>query len=140
MSVEGATPPQAEDAARQIVDALNDMYAAFLAADWDRFNKHVDPNLTAWESHLPNMIHGQDQLDSYRHNRPTPKKLGYLTASQHIFDTWDSTTLVRYILTGASESDPDEVRRSRVTEVFRWNGDSWRIAHRHSERMSDAGS
>ena len=128
--------PEGKEAARQIIDALNDMYAAFLTSDWERFNRHLDPALTAWETHLPAMIHGQGELDAYRQTRPEPKKLSYLTASEHLIDTWESTSVVRYILTGASAANPHEIRRSRVTEVFRWNGTSWRIAHRHSERMS----
>jgi hypothetical protein len=118
------------------VEALNDMYSAFLESDWERFNRHLDPALTAWETHLPDMIHGQGELDAYRRNRPTPKKLSYLTASEHIINTWGPTSLVRYILTGASAADHNEVRRSRVTEVFRWDGAGWKIVHRHSERMS----
>lgn len=136
MNTEGVAPPQGREAAQQIVDALDDMYAAFMTADWERFNKHLDPAITAWETHLPDMIHGQGQLDAYRQNRPAPKKLSHLTASNHIIDTWQSTTLVRYILTGASQSDPADVRSSRVTEVFRWNGSRWTISHRHSERLS----
>lgn len=137
MSKDRSTPPQGEEAAQQIIDALDDMYSAFLDSDWERFNKHLDPALTAWETHLPGMLHGQGDLDLYRQNRPTPKKLSYLIADEHIVDTWESTTLVRYMLTGASETNPADLRRSRVTEVFRWNGARWRIVHRHSERMSD---
>lgn len=138
MSTQRAAPPQGEEAARQIVGALSDMYSAFLESDWERFNRHLDRDLTAWETHLPGMIRGQGDLDAYRQNRSAPKKLSYLTASEHLIDTWGSTSLVRYILTGASASDHSEVRRSRVTEVFRWDGANWKIVHRHSERMSPA--
>jgi len=137
MREDRAAPPQGEEAAQQIIDALEDMYSAFLESDWERFNKHLDPGLTAWETHLPDMLHGQGELDAYRQKRPTPKKLSYLTACEHIVDTWEATSLVRYILTGASAADPEDLRHSRVTEVFRWDGIRWRIVHRHSERMSN---
>lgn len=123
-------------AAQQIREALADMYAAFLESDWDRFNSHVDPTVTAWETHLDDMIRGRAGLDEYRSARPAPQKLSYLRASHHLIDTWAETSLARYILTGASAHDPNAIRRSRVTEVFRWDGSAWRIVHRHSERLA----
>lgn len=112
------------------------MYDAFMQSDWDRFNTHLDPRLTAWETHLGDMIMGQAGLDHYRRTRPAPQVLSYLRATDHLIDTWGETSVARYILTGASAADPKEIRRSRVTEVFRWDGLEWRIIHRHSERLS----
>lgn len=128
--------PEAAVAARQIKEALTDMYSAFLESDWERFNAHVDPTVTAWETHLEEMIRGSDGLDDYRRTRPAPQKLSYLRASDHLIDTWGDTSLVRYLLTGASAADPAQTRHSRVTEVFRWDGRAWRIVHRHSERLA----
>lgn len=128
--------PEPAVAAAQIRDALDDMYDAFMHSDWERFNTHVDPSVTAWETHLKDMIMGQAGLDHYRSTRPTPQKLSYLRAAEHLIDTWGETSVARYILTGASAADSHAIRRSRVTEVFRWDGQEWRIIHRHAERLS----
>jgi len=130
--------PQGDEAAAQIIADLDDMYAAFMTADWDRFNVHVDPTVTAWETHLPDMILSQAGLDEYRASRPAPQKLASFGAHDHRIDTWGDTSVARYLLSGLSDTVPAVARQSRVTEVFRWDGSRWRIVHRHSERLSGA--
>lgn len=119
----------------EIQRELDDMYDAFQHRDWERFNVHLDPSVTAWESHLPEMIHGQAELDAHRRSRPAPATLASFGAIDLDCEAWGETALARYLLVGVDATTAIE-RRSRVTEVFRWNGTRWIIVHRHSERMT----
>ncbi len=119
----------------EIQRELDDMYDAFQQRDWERFNVHLDPAVTAWESHLPEMIYGQAQLDAYRASRPAPPALSSFGAVGLEVESWGETALARYSLVGVDAGTAVE-RRSRVTEVFRRNADRWVIVHRHSERMT----
>jgi hypothetical protein len=136
MNIPPSTPVAAGEATQHIQVILKDMYAAFQEADWARFNAHLDPSLTAWETHLPHMLRGQSDLDAYRAARGAPQKLAYLEARELLVDTWESTALARYLLVGASAADTTNIRRSRVTEILRWDGTTWKIVHRHSERLT----
>lgn len=122
------------DVTTQIQHELDDMYDAYQHRDWERFNVHLDRSVTAWESHLPKMIHGQSELDAHRASRPAPAQLSSFGASELVVDTWDETAVARYLLVGVNAATSEQ-RRSRVTEVFRWNGTRWTIVHRHSERL-----
>ncbi|OZC55591.1 hypothetical protein CH267_13620 [Rhodococcus sp. 06-621-2] len=113
---------------------LDDMYDAFQHRDWERFNVHLDPSVTAWETHLPEMIDGQAELDALRASRPAPARLSDFGASALKVDSWGDTAIARYLLIGTDATTAIE-RRSRVTEAFRWNGVRWVIVHRHSERL-----
>lgn len=121
--------------ADQIQHELDDMYDAFQHRDWDRFNIHLDPAITAWESHLPAMIRGQGELDAHRESRPAPAVLSSFGAVDLDVDSWDDTAVARYSLIGVDATSGAE-RRSRVTEVFRRNETRWVIVHRHSERLT----
>ncbi|WP_072806466.1 nuclear transport factor 2 family protein [Rhodococcoides yunnanense] len=122
-------------AKEQIQSALDDMYDAFQHRDWVRFNVHLDPSVTAWESHLPDMIRGTSELDAHRASRASPPSLSSFGATDLVVDAWGDTALARYLLVGIDAETAAE-RRSRVTEAFRWNGTRWRIVHRHSERLA----
>lgn len=131
-----ATPapaPDAETSRRLIVEALDDMYAAWIDRDWDRFNTHLSPDVTAWESHLPAMIRGLDELAEYRANRPAPTVMARFGAHVQDVDVWGGTAVVRYLLVGDPVDPADARREARVTEVFRWNGSAWLIVRRHAE-------
>lgn len=126
--------PVASDAKNQIINLLDSMYDAYQRRDWDLFNSHLDPSVTAWESHLPDLIKGQTQLDEHRNSRATPRPLSSLTATNHLVDDWNDTALVRYLLIAVDEETAITLT-SRITEVLRWNGSRWKIVHRHAEYL-----
>ena len=45
---------------------IDDLYAAVLAGDRARFDRHLAPDVTIWESHVDTMMHGVDELTAYR--------------------------------------------------------------------------
>jgi hypothetical protein len=113
--------------------ALDDMYAAWMDRDWDRFDTHLDRDVTAWESHLPEMIRGVEELGRYRAARGEPTRMHSLTADVSDVDVWGETAVVRYLLTGEPVDATAPRRLARVTEVLRWNGSAWVIVARHAE-------
>lgn len=131
-----ATTNPAPDAqvSRELIEAaLADMYAAWMDRDWDRFNTHLDPQVTAWESHLPEMIRGLDDLGRYRAERGEPPAMKSFSADICDVDVWGETAVVRYLLVGEPLQESTPRRVARVTEVFRWNGSDWLIVRRHAE-------
>lgn len=128
----GAVPDAATS--RALIEAgLTDMYAAYLARDWDRFDTHLDPGVTAWETHLPEMIRGVDGLRRHRAERGEPAPLRSLVADVRDVDVWGATAVARYVLRGEPVEESTPARLARVTEVFRWNGSDWLIVRRHAE-------
>ena len=62
----------AQAAAAEIAAGIDDMYDAFLAGDQQRFDTHLDPDVTTWETHLPGPLRTRAELDEYRARRPAP--------------------------------------------------------------------
>lgn len=126
----------APDAAttRTLVTALlDDMYGAFMERDWERFNAHLTQDVTAWESHLPEMMRGLDELQAYRARRGEPAPLAGLTFDLTDLDVWGDVAVARYILTAHPIAPEAASSSTRVSEILRWNGTRWLIAHRHAE-------
>ena len=46
--------------AERIAADIADMYDAFLAGDRDRFDSHLHPDVTTWETHLPGPLRSRD--------------------------------------------------------------------------------
>jgi ketosteroid isomerase-like protein len=115
---------------------IDDLYAAVLAGDRARFDRHLAPDVTIWESHVDTMMHGVDELTEYRDardERDGPSMLVSLTADDKLVEVFDGVALARYRLVAAT-GDADVT--FRVTDVLRDDGvDGWRIVHHHSERQ-----
>ncbi|WP_432564064.1 nuclear transport factor 2 family protein [Kineococcus sp. SYSU DK003] len=125
--------PDAETSRKLVEAALADMYTAWMDRDWERFNTHLDPEVTAWESHLPEMIRGLDELARYRAERGEPPAMRSLAADVSEVAVWGETAVARYLLVGEPVEPSTPRRVARVTEVFRWNGSDWVIVRRHAE-------
>ncbi|MDF5754227.1 nuclear transport factor 2 family protein [Spongiactinospora sp. TRM90649] len=125
-------------AAAAIATAIDDMYAAFLAGDRDRFDSHLHPEVTTWETHLPGPLRTRAELDSYRDARdaagarPAP---GTLAADDKRIDVWGEVGVARYVL--VAQSDGERPERTRVTDVLRHTRGRWLIAHHHAELLRD---
>ncbi|MET7397786.1 nuclear transport factor 2 family protein [Dactylosporangium sp. NPDC005572] len=123
--------------ADEIAAAIDDMYAAFLAGDRGRFDAHLDPDVTTWESHLPGPLRTRAELDEYRDRRDAAGRrplLAELVARAKRIDVWGDVGVARYELHSRAEDQrPEQVSVTRVTDVLRRTGDGWRIVHHHAE-------
>lgn len=120
----------------EILSGLNDMYDSFVRGDRQRFDTHLDEELTAWESHLPRLLDRQG-LDSYR-DRRTPDqvpRLAELRIVDPAIDVWGDRALARYELVSVPVDEHERVEVRRVTDVLRRTNQGWRIIHHHAERV-----
>lgn len=125
---------------RVIADGIDDMYAAFLAGDRRRFDAHLHPELTTWETHLPGPLLDRAALDSYRNLRDAAGErpaLARLAAEQKRIEVWGDTGLARYVLAampaGNGSGNGNGERRYRVTDVLRRTDGEWLVVHHHAE-------
>ncbi|MFC0528705.1 nuclear transport factor 2 family protein [Phytohabitans kaempferiae] len=123
--------------AELIAAGIADMYDAFLAGDRDRFDSHLHPEVTTWETHLPGPLRTRAELDAYRETRDAVgqrPRLDRLDATDLRVDVWNDTAAARYVLV-AVPAGAGNAEQSRVTDVLRRDGDRWVIVHHHAERV-----
>ncbi|OZM76929.1 DUF4440 domain-containing protein [Pseudonocardia sp. MH-G8] len=112
------------------------MYAAFLDGDRARFDRHLDPTTTTWETHLPRLL-DRAELDTYRDRRPPANStVAELRVEPQRVDVWEDVAVVRYLLLVAASTGA-AVETTRVTDVLRRRADGWRIVHHHAEQMTE---
>ncbi|BCB90935.1 YybH family protein [Phytohabitans suffuscus] len=124
--------------ADRIAAGIADMYDAFLAGDRARFDSHLHPEVTTWETHLPGPLRSRAELDAYRDGRDAAGQrpaLDRLDATALRVDVWNDTAAARYVLV-AVPAGSAHAEESRVTDVLRRDGGRWLIVHHHSERVS----
>jgi ketosteroid isomerase-like protein len=130
------------DRAAGAVEALiDDLYDAVLAGDRPRFDAHLVPDVTIWESHVPALMRGVAELSAYRDvrdERDGPSSLSSLSADQKLVAVFDGTALARYRLVACSATVATAAIEFRVTDVLRHDGAEWRIVHHHAERRTPA--
>lgn len=116
----------------EVADAVRAMYAAY--PDAARFDEHLHPSITIWESDQPGPRIGLAELTALRQRRspggdqPRPR----LTVEDLLIDRWGQTAaVVRYVLraTGVGAQ-----RTFRVTDVWDF-AERWRIVHHHAEEL-----
>lgn len=120
-----------------IAAGIADMYDAFLAGDRLRFDSHLHPDVTTWETHLPGPLRTRAELDAYREGRDAAGQrpaLDRLDATELRVDVWNDTATARYVLV-AVPAGSDAPEESRVTDVLRRDGGRWLIVHHHAERV-----
>lgn len=122
--------------ASEVAAALDDMYDAFLAGDRARFDSHLHPEVTTWETHLPGPLRTRAELDAYRAERdaagPRPP-LESLTTTEMRVDVWGDTAVARYVLVAVAPGEEPE--HTRVTDVLRRSPTGWAIVHHHAELL-----
>lgn len=119
----------------QIARLVTDLYHAVLQGDRAGFDRHLDPDITTWETHLPDLLRGKGELDTYRDRRAADgaqPSLSALAVEHLLIDVHTDRAVARYHLV-AKETD-QTVLLFRVTDVLRRDGDRWTILHHHSER------
>ena len=131
-----------------VAAVIDDLYDAVLHRDRDRFDGHLAPGVTIWESHVPAMMHGVAELSAYRDRRDAdegPAALASLAADDKLVDIIDGTALARYRLVARADATSTEFR---VTDVLRHDGATgggsstitpsvWRRPPRKAPTMAD---
>lgn len=118
-----------------IAACIDDMYDAFLAGDTRRFDTHLHPEVTTWETHLPGPLRTRAELDAYRAQRDsagTRPALDRLAPEEVWVDVWGDVAVARYVLVSVPAGG-GQAQHTRVTDVMRRTDDGWRIAHHHAE-------
>jgi hypothetical protein len=115
-----------------VADCVKQMYAAY--GDPARFDSHLHPQITIWESDQPGPMIGLAELDRLRGSReagtgPRPE----LLVEDLLVDRWgDVAAVARYVLR-ARTADGDTT--FRVTDVCDPLEGGWRIVHHHAEQV-----
>ncbi|HEY0700238.1 MAG TPA: nuclear transport factor 2 family protein [Micromonospora sp.] len=128
--------------AAALAAGIDDMYAAFLAGDRQRFDAHLHAEVTTWETHLPGPLRTRAQLDAYRDQRDAAghrPRLAVLTARDKHIDVWDDVGVARYVLVAQARAE-DAPQLTRVTDVLRRIDGRWLIVHHHAELLGEPGS
>ncbi|GAA0381435.1 hypothetical protein Acor_03160 [Acrocarpospora corrugata] len=119
-----------------VAAAIDDLYDAFLAGDQPRFDSHLHPDVTTWETHLPGPLRSRADLDAYRASRDAAgarPALAALAAREMRVDVWDDTAVARYVLVAVPPGGEPE--HTRVTDVLRRSAHGWLIVHHHAELL-----
>jgi ketosteroid isomerase-like protein len=112
--------------------AVNAIYAGFLAGDREAIDRQIDPDATMWDTdHMP-LIRGKAELDAVRDARPAggPSPTN-LEARDPVIDVYGDTAVVRHLLVATFDERPEI--RVRNTSVWRRNGDAWLCVHNHED-------
>jgi hypothetical protein len=115
--------------------AVNAIYAGFLAGDRAAIDRNIAPEATMWDSSHEPLIRGKEQLDAVRDARPAggPSPTG-LDARDPVIDVFDELALVRHVLvaTFPPGADPPQIR-IRNTSLWRRSGEAWLCVHNHED-------
>lgn len=123
-----------------VAQHIKRLYAAL--GDRERFDSHLDPQITIWESDADRMLIGLDELDRLRDERASRsiedvQSLSVTPEKLHV-EVWDDTSMARYLLIARRPGSSTTDQRFRVTDVLRRRDGRWRIVHHHAESEGGA--
>lgn len=116
-----------------VTDAVRQMYEAY--GDPARFDAHLHPDITIWESDQPGGMLSLPELDQLRDRRdddaaPRPE----LLVEELLVDRWTNVAAVaRYVLRARGPSGDTTFR---VTDVWDLAPSRSRIVHHHAELVT----
>jgi len=123
------------DEARQVWEAVQAIYAGFLAGDREAIDRNLSPEATLWDSAHEPLVRGKAELDAMRDLRPAggPRPTA-LDAVDPVIDVFGDVALVRHVLLVrfAPESGEPE-QRIRNTSVWRLGDGRWLCVHNHED-------
>lgn len=123
-----------QDALRSFIEDLYDSYG-----DPQRFDAHLDPGITIWESDRTDMMVGVEALDGLRAGRegesPGPTTVRPVPRG-FVVDAYGDTGVVRYDLGVVQLDGQPTGELFRVTDVLRSSDGRWRIVHHHAEQVA----
>jgi ketosteroid isomerase-like protein len=124
-----------EGEAARVWEAVEAIYAGFLAGDRAAIDARIAANATIWDSqHVP-LVHGRAELDALRDARPADgPQPTRLQATEPVIDVFGNVALVRHVL-AVGFADGSE-QRIRNTSVWRRDGAQWLCVHNHEDVVS----
>lgn len=124
-----------DDPAQTIAGVIADMYSAL--GDRPAFDRHLDPEITIWESDAGSMLSGIGELDRLRDSRAAsadPSGVRPDVRPEELrTDVWGDTAVTRYLLRVRHADTAGSDMCFRVTDVLRHHPVGWQIVHHHSE-------
>jgi ketosteroid isomerase-like protein len=120
-----------EPEAQEVWDAVQSIYAGFLAGDRDAVDANISPEATMWDSSHEPLLRGKADLDAVRDARPAdgPKPTS-LRAADPVIDVYGDVALVRHVLL---VHFPGATQRIRNTSVWRKDAGRWLCVHNHED-------
>jgi hypothetical protein len=114
----------------EIAEAIRQMYASY--PDSAKFDRHLHPDITIWESDQPGPLLSLPELNSLRARRRAEAgdpAAAQLWVADVLVDRWaDRAAVARYVLHARTA---DGLSSFRVTDVF----DGLQIVHHHAEQL-----
>lgn len=119
---------------------ITGMYEAYAAGDRAEVDARLDPGATVWDSAVPELLVGKEDLDRVRDARAdAPVETG-LQAYEPVIEVFGDTAVVRYWLRVEFAGDllPELVRNTAVLRRT-GPGGSWLIVHLHEDVVQPGG-
>jgi ketosteroid isomerase-like protein len=113
-------------------EAVNAIYAGFLAGNRAAIDRNIAPDATMWDSEHEPLIRGKAELDAVRDARPAggPSPTN-LETREPVIDVFGDVALVRHVLVATFADRP--AIHVRNTSVWRRQGDAWLCVHNHED-------
>lgn len=127
---------------RAIWEEQKTIYAAFLAGDRARIDRHIHPTATIWDAVTEKIAHGLGDLDAIRATRPTGEATQITTlleVDDPIIDVSGDLAVARHVLR-VEQAGPQGATRElmRVSQGWRRIEGTWFIIHSHEDLFSVA--
>ena len=117
--------------------AMTGVYDAFLAADPDRVDAVMHPQVTIWDSVEPGLVRGLDGLRELRSRRPAPTpdapRVAAIEATEPVIDVFGDVAVLRHLLRVRFAGDAQPAERVRNTSVWRRVHGRWLAVHNHED-------
>ena len=121
--------------AKRVWNAVEAIYAGFLAGDRDAIDRNFSPDATIWDSAHGPLIRGKSELDALRDARPAgAPSPAALEATEPVVDVFGEVALVRHVLLvrfPPGSGEPEQ--RIRNTSVWRLRDGRWLCVHNHED-------
>ena len=119
----------------EVAQVIVSMYEAL--GDRPRFDAHLAPDITIWESDSPELLRGLPALDALRaaraHRSASSRRPDWVRPEIVAVQRWGDVAVVRYVLRAHYGGEaPDDV--FRVTDVLK-HGVGWTVVHHHAEQL-----
>jgi hypothetical protein len=116
-----------------VADCVRQMYASY--GDPARFDRHLHPEITIWESDQPGPLIGLAELDLLRGRRDAGTPRPELLVEDLLVDRWhDVAAVARYVLRARMHGGDTTFR---VTDVWDLAEGGWQIVHHHAEQVRE---
>jgi ketosteroid isomerase-like protein len=121
-----------EPEAKRVWEAVQAIYAGFLAGDREAIDRNLSREATIWDSAHEPLVRGKAELDAVRDARPANGPVPTsLDAVEPVIDVFGDVALVRHVLFVGFAGQPEQ--RIRNTSVWRLHHGRWLCVHIHED-------